>query len=561
MGYAHEYAHAVLHRGRVPMEPTDHVVNWADGPRKGKYYPHAEAFALPGTEDLADVPAAPGLLPGAAGERAAEGPAGFSLPLLAAMLKDSYGLTGRRLGIQANTDLPGLPFYTHANWSRGTAGGGGLYPVSIHWASGPSGPLTPGLHYYDVHRHALQRLLAGDVTDRVRDALGPDAPPEALDTDQYLILGIKYWQNSFKYNSFSFHVVCTDLGTLVQTWRIWAATRGLRISPVLWFDEPRLNELLGVTGEEETVFAVVPLHWEAPAPRRDTGRPGTPRTDPRHRPAVRHRDLERSRTLLEFAALRAMHQATLEGAANRPAPGALAAAAALPFDTGGDTDDTGGGTGGTGRGTGARVALPAPVLPDSGVRRALRNRRSSFGRFDARRRLDSAHLSAVLAACAETRLAGDTDPSGELRLTRLYAFVNHVEGVEQGAYAYDPDRGELRLVAAGPQGSFLQRNYFLANYNLEQAGAVLVPTVRTTAVLDALGDRGYRLALGTVGAVSQSFYVAASALGLGAGVALGFDNVSFVERLGLEGSDEAPLLIMALGHERPDPADFRHEIA
>ncbi|MBD9735821.1 nitroreductase family protein, partial [Streptomyces sp. H28] len=211
--------------------------------------------------------------------------------------------------------------------------------------------------------------------------------------------------------------------------------------------------------------------------------------------------------------------------------------------------------------TAPRVPLPGPVLPDTGVRRALRERRSSFGRFDARRRIAPGELSAVLAACAQTRLAGDTDPSGRFRLARLYAFVNHVRDVEQGAYAYDPDRGELRLVEAGPQGSFLQRNYFLANYNLEQAGAVLVPTVRTTAVLDAVGDRGYRLAVGTAGAVAQSFYVAAAALGLGAGVALGFDNVSYAERLGLTEGDEAPLLIMALGHERPGSADFRHEIA
>ncbi|MFI8089812.1 nitroreductase family protein [Streptomyces sp. NPDC086080] len=540
MRYAHEYAHAVLHRGRVPMEPTDHVVNWADGPRKGKYYPHAEAFALPGTEDLPDVPVAPGLLTGAgAPGGGAGGPAGFTLPLLSAMLKDSYGLTGRRLGIQANSDLPGLPFYTHANWSRGTAGGGGLYPMTVHWASGPSAPVLPGLHHYDVHRHALTRLLAGDVTGRIRDALGPDAPAEALDSDQYLILGVKYWQNSFKYNSFSFHVVCTDLGTLVQTWRIWGAARGLRIAPVLWFDEPALNEILGVTGEEETVFAVVPLHWDGPAPRPDTAR-----TDPRHRPRVRHRDRERSRTLLDFASLTAMHAATSERAADRPAPGALTAAAALPVGAGG-----------------VRTPLPAPAFPDTGLRRTLRERRSSFGRFDARRPVGAGSLSAVLAACAGTRLAGDTDPTGDIRLARLYVFVNHVEGVEPGAYAYDPDRGDLRLVAEGPQGAFLQRNYFLANYNLEQAGAVLVPTVRTTAVLDAVGDRGYRLAVGTAGAVSQTFYLAASALGLGAGVALGFDNVSFVERLELSGGDEAPLLIMALGHERPGPADFRHDIA
>ncbi|MFE7408942.1 nitroreductase family protein [Streptomyces laurentii] len=544
MGYAHEYAQAILHRGRVPMEPTDHVVNWDDGPRKGKYYPHAEAFALPDTEDLPDVPIAPGLLPGvlpgADDPDSDQVPAGFSLPLLSAMLKDSYGLTGRRLGIQANTDLPGLPFYTHANWSRGTAGGGGLYPVSIHWASGPSGPLTPGLHYYDLHRHALQRLLTGDVTERVHAALGPDAPAEARDADQYLILGVKYWQNSFKYNSFCFHVVSTDIGTLVQTWRIWAAARGLRIAPVMWFDEPVLNGLLGVPGEEEAVFAVVPLHWDGPRGEH-TAAAGT---DPGHRPAVAHRDVERSRTLLDFATVRDMHAATLAGAAERPAPGALAAAAA-PVDDGG----------------GERVELPAPAAPTAGTRQSLRRRRSSFGRFDSRTKLSARDLSTVLAACAATRLAGDTDPEGAVRLARVHVFVNHVEGIARGAYTYDPDRGDLRLVEAGPQGVFLQDNYFLANYNLEQAGAVLVPTVRTTAVLDALGDRGYRLAIGTAGAVSQTFYTAAAALGVGAGVALGFDNVSFAERLGLMDGDEAPLLIMPLGHEQPEPADFHHEIA
>ncbi|WP_333734724.1 nitroreductase family protein, partial [Streptomyces sp. IBSBF 3010] len=208
-----------------------------------------------------------------------------------------------------------------------------------------------------------------------------------------------------------------------------------------------------------------------------------------------------------------------------------------------------------------RTALPAPVFPDVSVRRALRSRRSSFGRFDATRPVTPAQLSAVLAACAGTSLPSDADPDGAVRQTRMYAFVNHVESVDPGAYVYDPEAGELRLVDAGPQGAFLQNTYFLANYNLEQAGAVLVPAVRTTAVLDAVGDRGYRLAAGTAGAVAQTFYVAAAALGLGAGVALGFDNIAYVEKLGLGDGDEAPLLIMPLGNERPRPADFRHEIA
>ncbi|MFJ9433972.1 nitroreductase family protein [Streptomyces sp. NPDC101490] len=567
MGFAHEYADAVLYRGRVPMEPADFVPDWPDGPRRGKFYPDAEPYALPDGDGLADAPARLGLLP-APGGPTGSGGSGFTLPLLSAMLKDSYGLTGRRLGVQANSDLSGLPLYPHANWSRGTAGGGGLYPVSVHWVSGPSGPLTPGVHHYDVHRHAVRRLLTGDVTDRVREALGTDAPAGALGTDQYLLLGVKYWQTAFKYNSFGYHVVCTDVGTLVQTWRVWAAAHGLLVAPLLWFDEPRLNGLLGADGEEESVFAVVPLRWEGGAARADTpgaagrapgpggagyavppggaGHGGTAsgRTGPGPDPAVRHRDVERSRTVVRFPTVLAMHAATVAGATDRPAPGALNASAARPVP--------GGGT---------RIALPAPELPEVPVRRVLRNRRSSFGRFDAAVPVTPGQLSTVLAACAATSLGGDAAPEGTPRQVRLYAFVNHVEDIAPGAYVHDADTGELSLVVPGPQGRFLQENYFLANYNLEQAGAVLVPTVRTAAVLDAVGDRGYRLAVGTAGAVAQTFYLTASALGLGAGVALGFDNVSFVERLDLAGTEEAPLLIMPLGNERPGPADFRHEIA
>ncbi|MFD8204813.1 nitroreductase family protein [Streptomyces sp. NPDC059695] len=548
MGYAHEYADAVLHRGRVPMEPADFVPDWPDGPRRGKFYPGVESYALPDGDDLPDAPASAGLLPRSGDGSAITGPGrppgahgapgGFTLPLLSAMLKDSYGLTGRRLGVQANSDLSGLPFYTHANWSRGTAGGGGLYPVGVHWASGPSGPLTPGIHYYDVQRHAVQRLLTGDVTARVREALGKDAPPEALETDQYLILGVKYWQTAFKYNSFGYHVVCTDVGTLAQTWRVWAAAHGLRVAPLLWFDEPRLNGLLGSDGEEEGVFAVVPLRWAG-----DGAVPRPAVTDGPD-PSPRHRDVERSRTVIAFPTVLAMHATTVADAADRPAPGALAPAAARPVPAGG-----------------TRVPLPAPAFPEVPVRRVLRSRRSSFGRFDAAEPVTPGQLSSVLAACAAASFCGEADPDGTLRQVRLYAFVNHVQGIAPGAYVYDPDAGDLALVVPGPQGAFLQENYFLANYNLEQAGVVLVPTVRTTAVLDAVGDRGYRLAVGTAGAVAQTCYLAASALSLGAGVALGFDNVSFVERLGLEGTAEAPLLIMPLGNERPGPADFRHEIA
>lgn len=533
MGFAHEYATAIVRRGRYPMEPADWVPDWADRPRKGKHFPGAVTFPLPRD----GAPPA-----GATVERGLYGPRGtgaFTLPLLAGMLQDSYGLIGRRLAVQANSDLGTLPMYTQANWSRGTASGGGLYPVGIHWIAGPGGPLTPGVHYYDTRHHELRRLLAGDVTGEVRAAVGRPADGYG----QFLVLGVRFWQNAFKYNSFSYHVVTMDTGALLATWRIWARAHGLHIGPAFWFDEARLGRLLGLTPEEEGVFAVVPLAWDGGAAGRGPSGGGLPGGAPV--PAVRYGDRERSASVTTFETVTRMHLATLEGAADRPAPGTLDAALAEPVPPGGE-----------------RAALPAPEPLTAGVREALRARRSSFGRFQATRPLAAASLSTVLAAAdAAGTLDSDTEPPDGPPLTRLYVFVNHVDAVPQGVYAYDRADRSLRLIRAGAPGEFLQRNYFLANYNLEQAAAVIVPAARTHAVLDAVGGRGYRLVNAVVGGISQAVYTASAAAGLACGVALGFDAISFTEELGLDATGEVPLLIMMIGHERPRPAGFRYEIA
>ncbi|MFG1810390.1 nitroreductase family protein [Streptomyces sp. NPDC049040] len=528
MGFAHEYATAIVRRGRYPMEPADFVPDWADRPRKGKHFPGAGAFPLPQAADLAGGAAA-------TVQRGLFGPRGagaFTLPLLAGMLQESYGLVGRRLAVQANSDLGTLPMYTQANWSRGTASGGGLYPVGVHWAAGPSGPLTPGVYYYSTPHHDMRRLLAGDVTAEVRAAAGGDL----AEYDQFLVLGVRFWQNAFKYNSFSYHVVAMDTGALLQTWRIWARAHGLHIGPALWFDEARLGRLLGLEQDEEGVFAVVPLAWERPAA--GSAPPAVP-------PRVRYTDQERSRTTMTFETVRRMHAATLESAADRPAAGALDAALALPVPAGGE-----------------RTALPAPRSLDTPVGTALRARRSSFGRFQATTPLPADALSTVLAAAdAAASLGSDAETPGAGPLSRCYVFVNHVAGVEPGSYLHDRTDGSLRLVKAGAPGEFLQRNYFLANYNLEQAAAVIVPVARTAAVLDAVGDRGYRLVNAVIGGMSQAVYTASAAAGLSCGVALGFDAISFTEELALEETGEVPLLIMMIGHERPRPADFRYDLA
>ncbi|WFF04579.1 nitroreductase family protein [Micromonospora sp. WMMD1076] len=527
-GFAHAYATAILRRGREPMPPADFTPDWGDAPRRGKYYPQASTFALP-------APPASGVDLDTALRGPGDADEPFTLPLLAGLLHHSYGLLGRRLGIQANTDLAALPSYAHANWHRATASGGGLYPCSVYWIAGPGAGVTPGVYYYAHARHAMQRLLTGDVSARVNAAVDPPRPAR-----QFLIIGVKYWQNAFKYNNFSYHAVTMDVGTLLQTWRLWAGAQGRQIRPVLWFDQAALGDLLGLAPDDEALFAVVPLTWAAP----DGPSPAADPPQPTRRPAtvrVRHHDQERSRTLLRFDTLHRINRSTA-AALDRPATGSLASAAAHPAPGG------------------PRLPLPAAAPMPLPVEAALTARRSSFGRFLHRRPMAAPQLAALLQAAAASTVPSEIDGPADRPLARIYAFINHVADVPAGGYAYDPQEHSLVAVTDGPPGAFLQRNYFLANYNLEQAAVVLVPTVRTHAVLDATGERGYNLVNATVGAIAQSFYTAAAALGLGAGVALGFDSVSYLEELRLTDSGEFPLLIMLAGDERGQPGDYRYEL-
>lgn len=524
---AHEYASAIMWRGRVPMDPVGFAPDWNDRPRKEKFYRGSRLIPLPDGDYPQDGRTEDGV------HGRPTSPVGFDLPSLAGMLQDSYGLTGRRLGIHANSDLGALPHYARANWSRGTASGGGLYPVAAYWVSGPSGPFGPGVHLYSTKHHALQRLAVGDYTDIVRRSLGPGV---GQDTDQFLVLGIKYWQNAFKYNSFSYHAVSMDIGTVLQSWTMWARGTGRDLTAAFWFDEAPLAQALSLPPDSEGLFAVVPLPWSGtPAV---TDRPAEP-----NHGQVRRSEDERSSIVIEFPANRMMHRRALAEAAERPQVRRLdAAAVADPR-------------------AGTTVSLPPRQPLELDVRTALRTRRSSFGRFDATRPLGQDTLGALLAAAAATAPTLDVVDAQTPALVKVYACVNHVDGVAPGIYEYDPVAHGLVEVDGADPGDFLQENYFLANYNLEQPAAVLVPTMRTAAVLDAAGDRAYRVVNATIGAVSQTVYTAAAALEVGCGVALGFDNISFAERFGIEATDEAALLIMAVGHELPRDADFRYELA
>ena len=235
------------------------------------------------------------------------------------------------------------------------------------------------------------------------------------------------------------------------------------------------------------------------------------------------------------------------------------------------TRQDGPGRPGTGRAGGRRLAPapargrlaacllppPRPLAAADARHAAARGAAASGASTRARRWPPTALATALAAACGGGRATRSPRPAG--RLVGLYVYVNHVDGLAPGTYRLRRRAG-CGCSTRRPPGGFLQDNYFLANYNLERPARSSCRRCARSAVLDAVGDRGYRLVNAAIGAVAQNVYVAAAALGLGCGVALGFDNVSYVEQLGLT-DGEAPLLLMMLGADRPGSADFRYEIA
>lgn len=413
-----------------------------------------------------------------------------------------------------------------------------MYPLEVYWVAGPGGPLTPGVYHYSTAHHAFERLLTGDLTGEVRAACGSGAG----DADGFLVVTVRFWKNSFKYNSFCYHVVTQDAGALLGSWEMIARGTGRRLTRVLWFDDERLNRLLGLDTDDECALAVVPLPFGGPArPAADPADHDGP-VDPNG--LIDRPSFERSARTRTFEQIEQVHHAVLADRRARPEPQAARRLVPVPAADG------------------EEIALPEPLTDRMGpdIGETLRSRRTSFGSFTRSRPLGLDELGTVLAGTVSgQRYVADVVPD-DVGLTGLYVLANRVAGLPSGTYRYDGEGHRLRVVREMPLAEKLQRAYYLSNYNLEQVGAVLAISGRWRSTLDAYGSRGYRVLNSEVGAVAQTAYTAAAALGVGCGAVLGFDNIAIDEWAGLDDGDERTFLFVLLGHERADSADFDYRL-
>lgn len=495
-----DYAHRIMWRSREPMEPQEYQVDWDDAPLRHKIYPDVRRVALPPDDDDTELGA------------------------VARLIRRSYAMTGRRTRVAPQTDIDHQQDVSGITMSRGTASGGGMYPVELYLVLADVDGYVPGVYHYSSAHDALDLLLVGDFRDRVAASVHDERLPRV-----YVLASVMFWKNAFKYNSFAYHVVSTDIGTLFAT---WSAHSDAAVNVRLWFDEDDLDDLLGLEGRTESVFAVVTVG----EPR---GRGAAPPA-PSARARVRRGHYEKSVRTEEFDDVVSV-QAEIQ-ADRRPAPDGGAFHAL-----------------GTAVSSGRPIELAAPA--EYVITPALdRTRRSSFGLFDSSSPLSQAELTAVLRAASSDAVVCLPGEGLVPDLIGISVFVSHVEGVETGAYDVSGGGRMLYPIPGDALHPFLQYNYYLSNYNLEQAAAVIAVRARPVAVVEEVGPRGLRLVNAEVGGAAQRIYMAAAALGFGCGAVLGFDNVSIQERLGRAGTDDWPLLLVMIGRERAARAEYHYEM-
>jgi SagB-type dehydrogenase family enzyme len=537
-----DYENSVIRRGsdwKDALVPRSHTVNWDDQPSRFKIYFDAPRLPLP--ERLVEL----GSLTATRARTDEEPSAGHDLSIeqLATLLRLSNGVLQRKLDINWNLDHTGRAVHAHAVHARPAASGGGMYPYETYLVTGDGRALAPGVYHYDTAHHALEQLVAGDVSRRVRAAV--QNHPAANEAAYFVLVAVNFWKNYFKYHNFCYHVVAQDVGAELAAIR--TVSRGLKMEPtfLLWFDDEVLNRVLGLETLSESVFAVVALGRGRDATGNRAAEPVLPEW--RQTPLTHRRSFQRSKEIFKLPLIESVHRSALLEGEPRPSAANVESAHCEELAVN-------------------ETPLPLPPATDDllnkEVAQVFLQRGSSWGRMTSEPKLEFPQLAAILRyAATAQRYDGDAKQDApQTNFTRLMFFANHVQGLPAGVYSYDAAGDCLRTVREGEHALELQRRYFLENYNLEQAAVVFAVVGRLERMLQVFGNRGARILNAEVGLVAQHIYMATTAVSVGCGAVLGFDNIALNGLLGLDGTDQTSLLLLLVGPQRKQHGRFAYQL-
>lgn len=496
------------------LVPADHRVDWNDAP--SKYNIRLEAARLPLSAGLNSKELGfGGVVPDN------QNPF-ISIEELSDFLLLTAGLLRRKLGVNWGLRPKQITTNRSAIYSRGTASGGGLYPVVIYLLVRDRMGLRPGLYQYDDAHHALTRLRLGSFESTISNAIGLR---EANTSDLLVFLTARFWKSAFKYHNFSYQVITQDVGACIASMEQVAHALGWNTAIIYWFRDRLLSALLGLEDEYEVPMTVISARKGNPVNvLEDLAVAHLQEASTHGRPSVRGRMYERSKRTSTPEFLLSIHKETLLENLTRPQfPPSLRLARMPP--------------------------IPSKVL-GADLHTLLKHRQTHWGLFRREPPVELEVIKRILQLVAfGVQYKSDLYNSRvALPSLRIALISQNVMSLERGVYDYSFEDSRLTKRNQWLSSSSLQDIYTLTNQNIDQVAAVLVTIGRFEEVLNYLGGRGIRVMNAEAGIAAQRAYIATTALSLGCSAALGFDGCMVSEILGIDGNTEMPLLLIFIGH-------------
>lgn len=219
------------------------------------------------------------------------------------------------------------------------------------------------------------------------------------------------------------------------------------------------------------------------------------------------------------------------------------------------------------RNDGAAVELPL-LEAEGGVISALRSRRTTRS-FDPDAALKLEELGILLYevfGCHGRLRIGErvtalkkTSPSGgSLHPIEAYVLVRNVDELEPGLYHYRTEDHALEPIEklTAQEAGRLAADFMCGQTYFAAAGVVVILAARFGRTFWKYRKhlRAYSVVLLDAGHLSQTLYLVAGQLGLGAFVTAAINGANIDERLGLEPFEQGALAVCGCGRTTPEPS-------
>jgi SagB-type dehydrogenase family enzyme len=483
------------------IRSSPHYLDWANRPSPFKIYPGLEPIPLPRAmvQTIArslEVVASTGVP--FAGEKSPD------LEQLASILYYSAGVTKHKT-------YPGGELYF-----RAAACAGALYPTEVYVVCGDVEGLTDGVYHFNPGDFALRQLRRGDCRGVLARASGEEQ--SVVSAPVTLVFTSISWRSTWKYRDRAYRYHFWDNGMIAANAFAMTAAHELPARIVMGFVEADVNKLIGIDGEQELALSLLAIGHS------DEQLPNSPVLE--ELPEIDFEVVPISSSPVDYPSIREAHSASSLTERNEVRDWRNATIDSSPPAVEGEEFPL----------------VPIEEIPEEAIEDVIQ-RRASTRRF-ARKAMPFADLSTIIDR-ATRGIPTDFLSHHAAPFNDIYAIVNRVEGLTQGAYFYRTADRTLELLKPGDFNE--KASYLTLDQQLGGDACVTFFFMSDVkAVLGSYGNRGYRAAQMEAGIIGGKMYLASYALKRGAtGLTFYDDDVTVF--FGPHAASKSCMLVVSVG--------------